>query len=72
MTTDAQLEASAAALAQRMSPHRGEAIAYAYGFLDQVIKRFLDGDFTLADLRHHRALLEHALDLHREREDRTC
>jgi hypothetical protein len=57
----------------RVPGDRADVMAYCLGFLDQAVKSYLDGLFTLNDLRHTRDLMETLLDVHREREAaRTC
>lgn len=73
MITNAQLEAEAQELVDRVLPlERDRAMACAYGFLDQTVKCFLAGELRRSQLRRNRALVERALDLHRKRRDRAC
>jgi len=61
------LEAAATVFLDQLPESRAEAMAFCYGYLDQVVKGFINGSFTLSDLTHSRELLNTVLDLHRDR-----
>lgn len=69
-----KLEARAADILTRIPLARAEVMAFCLGYLDQAVKNYLRGTFTVTDLEDARQLTETVLDLHatRREADHTC